>query len=130
MPKNIHTVVKELFKAAVCIKPRLIRQGFQMMETMNNTQGALDGINRLFDHGKFYYLPLATIYKKKNANQILTYEINFNSTTIHCRRNKLWKKSSFYERWHSIYSPTNEKRKGSYSKNLYKAVVSKLEGEL
>ena len=53
VPKNMHTIVKEIFKMAVCIKPRLIRQGFQMMDTLNATQDTFEQMNRLLDHGKF-----------------------------------------------------------------------------
>ena len=49
----MHTIVKEIFKLAVCIKPRLIRQGFQMMDTLNATQDTFEQMNRLLDHGKF-----------------------------------------------------------------------------
>ena len=49
----MHTIVKEIFKLAVCIKPRLIRQGFQMMDTLNATQDAFEQMNRLLDQGKF-----------------------------------------------------------------------------
>ena len=38
---------------AVCIKPRLIRQGFQMMDTLNDTQDAFEQMNRLFDQGMY-----------------------------------------------------------------------------
>ena len=49
----MHTIVKEIFKLAVCIKPRLIRQGFQMMDTLNATQDTFEQMNRLLDQGKF-----------------------------------------------------------------------------
>ena len=48
----MHTIVKEIFKLAVCIKPRLIRQGFQMMDTLNATQDTFEQMNRLLDQGK------------------------------------------------------------------------------
>ena len=61
---------------AVCIKPRLIRQGFQMMDTLNDTQDAFEQMNRLFDQGIY------AIYKKfyvkiKNIENYRTFMIDF-----------------------------------------------------
>ena len=35
VPKNLTTLAKELFRMAVCIKPRLIRTGLQNIQDIN-----------------------------------------------------------------------------------------------
>ena len=38
IPKNIHTVTKELFRMAVCLKPRLIQSGIERIQNIGNSE--------------------------------------------------------------------------------------------
>ena len=37
VPKNLNSVAKELFQIAVCLKPRLIRNGIERINSLSNT---------------------------------------------------------------------------------------------
>ena len=37
IPRNLTTIVRDLFKMAVCIKPRLIRSGLEVFKRRNAT---------------------------------------------------------------------------------------------
>ena len=49
VPTNLHSVVKELFKTVVCLKPRLIRDGLEILKPQNNSH---DIVREIDDIGK------------------------------------------------------------------------------
>ena len=37
IPKSLNTIAKEIFRMAVCLKPRLIRSGIERIHSLSNT---------------------------------------------------------------------------------------------
>ena len=53
IPRNLTTIAKDLFKMAVCLKPRIIRNGLEIFKRQNDSQDVIREMESLANGGKF-----------------------------------------------------------------------------
>ena len=53
IPRNLTTIAKQLFKMAVCIKPRIIQNGLEIFKRHNDSQDVISEMESLANGGMF-----------------------------------------------------------------------------
>ena len=56
IPTSLNDVAKDLFKMAVCFKPRLIRGGLRVFKGGNQTEDMMAEMEEILERGKCAYL--------------------------------------------------------------------------
>ena len=69
IPKNLTTVVRELFTVAVCLKPRLVNMGLERLKSERNSDDFIERIEKGYlDNSKpcYPHLTLISILRRNS----------------------------------------------------------------